>query len=342
MSEYQEAISRLNIPERTPGTMISRASFFLPRKDTPENFNRILRETLNTPLPKYSIPQRLFIKADKNIEYNFPLEKQFCLAPGGRKSIAIREVNLDQVNLELTTINAQGQSVNINDEFLVSITGDYYIVDLNDPTGVNFNVVNINLVDQQLSVSRNQSYKPYMKDIADYITNQLNQHINANRDANSPHAGVNPCSVIDDDNIVIHIADDAEFEASKLQVSIRLNPANQNWISCFGLLDNQIRRSRFEYKRNQPWARIILETRDNFFAPMSVCSTVNPWSPGNIIGSRNQLFQNLNKLFPYDNSQQIKIWFSNFQGYRVQNAILEGYIDLELIIDNLNNFAMED
>ena len=93
MSEYQEALSRLNMPERTPGMTISRSLFPITRKDTPYNMDRILRETLNTPLPKYSIPQRLVINADGSLINSFPLEKHFCLAQGGRKAIAIRERN---------------------------------------------------------------------------------------------------------------------------------------------------------------------------------------------------------------------------------------------------------
>ena len=76
--------------------------------------------------------------------------------------------------------------------------------------------------------------------------------------------------------------------------------------------------------------------------PFSLCSTINPWSPGNVISSIDQFYPQLNKLFPYDNQQEIKLWFVDLFGNHIYNYLLKGYIDIELIIDNLNNFAMDD
>ena len=137
MSEYQEALSRLNMPERTPGTTISRSQFPISRKDTPWNYDRILKETLNTPLPKYSIPQRLFIPNDGSNSYTFPLDKQFTLAKGGRKSIAIREVNMNN------DLNIYGDKP-YEEHLSISITGDLDYTDLllpNMPAQVHLNLV---------------------------------------------------------------------------------------------------------------------------------------------------------------------------------------------------------
>ena len=69
-SEYNDAIQRLEISERPPGTMVSRRDKFpVPRKDTPSNWNYIFRNTGNMNIPKYTIPQILILN-NHNIYYN--------------------------------------------------------------------------------------------------------------------------------------------------------------------------------------------------------------------------------------------------------------------------------
>ena len=97
-----------------------------------------------------------------------------------------------------------------------------------------------------------------------------------------------------------------------------------------------------EVLTNERNIRLTISDEKSFDSPFNICSTINPWSPGNIIGSVDQFYQNLNRLFPYDNQQEIKLWFTNRYSKSMNNNFLSGYIDLELIIDNLNNFAMDD
>ena len=61
MNEYNDAIQRLEMPERPPGTTIRRSMFPIPKKNTPWNYNYIFRNTGNMNIPKYSIPQQLII-----------------------------------------------------------------------------------------------------------------------------------------------------------------------------------------------------------------------------------------------------------------------------------------
>ena len=61
MNEYNDAIQRLEMPERPPGRTISRWTFPIPRKNTPWNYNYIFSNTGNMNIPKYSIPQTLMI-----------------------------------------------------------------------------------------------------------------------------------------------------------------------------------------------------------------------------------------------------------------------------------------
>ena len=337
MSEYQEAISRLNMPERTPGMMISRASFILPRKDTPENFNRILRETLNTPLPKYSIPQRMFINNQDRIEYTFPLDKQFTLAKGARKSIAIREVNLERVFV-VPRLN----NVNQNDNLTIDVECNYFINQGGIPLPNQYQLQN-----HQFQVNRNSISTLYFSKIAKEFFAQVNQDINNNRAQGSPYAGVNPFSYkIDESDHKLFIKNDPEFELIDFKIVIRNQPAapNANTIpACLlGLYDVNETFTTTAKKISEGNYEVNLEPYGSLFGPFSVCSTMNPWSPGNIICSVRKSYSVLNKLFPYDNTQEVKLWITNYKGDRIRNRIFNGYIDLELIIDNLNNFAMED
>ena len=73
----------------------------------------------------------------------------------------------------------------------------------------------------------------------------------------------------------------------------------------------------------------------------AICSTLNPYSNQNIIGSLVEHNDTLNKIFPYDGQKQFSIWFNDNEGKRYRNLSIEGYIDLELIIDNTNNISLD-
>ena len=73
----------------------------------------------------------------------------------------------------------------------------------------------------------------------------------------------------------------------------------------------------------------------------SVCSSINPYSNKNIIGSLCETHDMLNKIFPYDRQINFSIWFLDEDGERYTNDIYTGYIDLELIIDNTNNLNLD-
>ena len=326
MSEYQEALSRLNMPERTPGTTISRSQFPISRKDTPWNYDRILKETLNTPLPKYSIPQRLFINADGSTSYTFPLDKQFTLAKGGRKSIAIREVNLEY-NLDL----APRFGNRVNDNFILDIRCDINYVPNNQPLLTQ--TININIQNHQLQIQRQYPIQPIYQAIFNEISTQINNAINAALQTQ----GVNYAVLIDDtDGVTFKVsAAGYTFDIENYNITIRNN--NQIY-SILGIVGTESKSFSFDENTNTFTCKF-----PNAFVPTySLCSTTNPWSPGNVISSINRFYPQLNKLFPYDNQQELKVWFINQYGNRIYNYVLSGYIDLELIIDNLNNFAMDD
>ena len=97
MSEYLDAISRLEAPERPPMVRYIQKIPFMeyPQHDSEKDWNRIVAQGRNSKLPKYSISQRFYINnndIDQSV-YNFDLDKTFVTAMGDRKSIAIREIN---------------------------------------------------------------------------------------------------------------------------------------------------------------------------------------------------------------------------------------------------------
>ena len=73
-----------------------------------------------------------------------------------------------------------------------------------------------------------------------------------------------------------------------------------------------------------------------------VASSINPWSQKNIIGELAETFQAMPRLFPWNGEKYIDIWFLNMNGEIVQSPIIRGYIELELIIDNENTYAIDE
>ena len=337
MSEYLEAISRLNMPERTPGTTISRAQYPIPRKDTPYNYDRILKETLNTPLPKYSIPQRLFIKSDGSTSYTFPLEKQFTLAKGARKAIAIREINMINqlptngfyrvffnytINFQYEDPNNQGQDPKV---MLNGTITSQVNVQANSQQ-INYNETNLSTIINSLGNTLQSQLNTGIIALANYLIQPVNfENINEN----TIRIRFNENS-----NFIV------DYNTSYIDININL-------INTLGLIKQKHYPFKLVAITNPP--QLPVNGYELTFKSLinantySLCSTMNPWSPKNIIGSLDRFYPTLNKLFPYDNSQEIKLWFiDNDVGDILENQYFKGYIDLELIIDNLNNFVMDD
>ena len=89
--------------------------------------------------------------------------------------------------------------------------------------------------------------------------------------------------------------------------------------------------------------RIDFRNKDSgeIHSQISVCSTINPYSFQNIIGSVYETHDMLNKIFPYDRQTNFSLWFNNEEGKRINNTELIGFLDLELIIDNTNNLNLD-
>ena len=331
MTEYQEAISRLNIQERTPGVTISRSQFPIERKDTPWNYDRILRETLNTPLPKYSIPQRLFINNDGSTSYTFPLDKQFTLAKGGRKSIAIREVNLTP------DLNVTGNdNFHPSDSYQITITGnlEYKLVAAQQWTQWNINVNGT--LNNNHKIPLSSYYINASSSIATGINNAINTQLGTQgiNYATALYYEKGPCVQLNSTH------NGYNFRFGNNITGVITNNRDTERVNLFNLSYNES--YNFEVLQDENIIRLTVPPEKSFDSPYNLCSTINPWSPANIISSVDNFYPNLNKLFPYDNQQEVKLWFTNRYSKPMNNKFLSGYIDIELIIDNLNNFAMDD
>ena len=98
MSEYLEAVSRLNATERPPG---DDRHYFYPQNihkyDNAKWYNRVMNETGMTKAPRYVIEQRLesgkAIMTMNNRKY-FNLDPSFTFAHGTRKSIGLRGISV--------------------------------------------------------------------------------------------------------------------------------------------------------------------------------------------------------------------------------------------------------
>ena len=73
-----------------------------------------------------------------------------------------------------------------------------------------------------------------------------------------------------------------------------------------------------------------------------ICSSINPWSQKNIIGQLSETFHNIPRLFPYNGERYIDFWFIDQNGTIVNEPIIRGHIELELIIDNENTYAIDE
>ena len=371
MSEYLEAISRLNAPERNPGISISRSLFPIPRRDTPINMNRIMAETLNSPLPKYSIPQVFnIVNGDGETSYTFPLDKQFTLAKGGRKSIGIRCINFGdgigdlkeflaelqahfkitfEVFIEYITIDNQDNYFfnntaeldlnNIDWSKLKStgdpITDEKTVLKIDETTSEDYlpikflNLMMRSKIDSILAGKDEfrDLYSITEKDGYSEISIKLpNDYIVVYNPQNHIHVKLEILHLghtVKDDEDHSHFENDGDNNMGFL--------INTNYI-----ISNSIQKDLHYITNKFPEFKAVT-------LPIMTCSSLNPWSPRNIIGSTTQYHDVINRVFPYDNQQEIRVWFIDQLGRILPNTnkTFDGYLELELIIDNENNFAID-
>jgi hypothetical protein len=97
MSQYGEALARLESPEREP--RVETKILFGPQRKNfhgARHFNKIMKESQHSRLPKYALPQRLpIVFTDKtNTDNTYLLNEGFTFCEGDRKSIGVRRIDV--------------------------------------------------------------------------------------------------------------------------------------------------------------------------------------------------------------------------------------------------------
>ena len=329
MSEYLEAISRLEAPERPPRIQYIKQIPFgeYPNHKTTKVWNKVFSDGRFSKLPKYSIPQRFYITKNElgRYVYDFTLDKTFTTAIGDRKSIAIRGINftheLKEVEVHLLTR-------------LYRSTTATYCIDGVEQTPANENHSNTK---EQIFYTQQQllstiaslfvdNYKVFFPDIEDLIDDY-----SYDIDASKIVIKLNHITQGDEDTkwdlkMEIKVENNRDIKIARVNEFENITPTVVN--------DDVNHKSTITYDLSSYFVKKII-------IPQSVCSTINPYSVQNIIGSLDEKHDMLNKIFPYDRHDTFQLWFNDVEGNRMKNDYITGYLDLELIVDNSNNFSLD-
>ena len=339
MSEYLDAISRLEAPERPPMVKYIQKIPFMeyPQHDSEKDWNRIMAQGRNSRLPKYSISQRFNItQYDLNQSvYNFDLDKTFTTAIGDRKSIAVRNISFSMTDaisdfkLVCSFNMFKDKTIYIDDTITTLLSNvDAPASDVNSKT---YNFTNTTQVLNTLADALIEGLKNGFE-ILKVPKNDLISYVDV--DKRKLTVGLN------------HIRQTTGADAAKLYFFFKCNDLTK---------DNYL----FGKKNTTNWHRVIAAvTNDDVNKCCScvfdfsncvqqistlstVCSTINPYSIQNIIGSPKEYHDMLNKIYPYDRQNSFQLWFNDEEGNRILNKNITGYLDLELIVDNSNNINLD-
>lgn len=344
--EYAEALSRLNAPERSPLPYVPLNYGPITNHLSAANWNRIMSETRLGALPKYSINQRLYFDdcndnktpSDEKV-FTYKLDPSFTFAKGTRKSIAIREIKADKFPNAKDFIGAairfQGDIINETDDTPMH-------VDLNKGCHRDFEY-NGNALDDLLSYLKSIKY--------DFAAKAAKLHFE--NDNNKPLMSDNFDLTFGLNNGCIEclfkygtIAHQAAAQINNVQISIDcrnskicqyLNTKLLNYIELHAV-DNAY------HAGNNMCVRLLSDpilTETFNYGFMTVCSDINPWTQCNIIGTSDFKSDAMNKIYPYNGKDEIKIWFMDELKNIHRLRYLSGFIDLELIIDNTDSYAMD-
>lgn len=355
--EYAEALSRLNAPERSPLPYVPLNYGPITNHLSAANWNRIMSETRLGALPKYSINQRLYfddcndnkteidedgnavnVISDEKV-FTYKLDPSFTFAKGARKSIAVREIKADKFpnakELIGTTIKFRGTIINETNgsELQVDFNGNYYEYFMYEGNALDDLLSYLNSVKYKYKEEirtkhfNNDNEQPLMNSNFDLSFNYNNGriecifqygHTDRQAEAEITNASISiytrntkVCQYLNMaplDEIALHVDDDAYEDG--------------NYI-CVRLLSDPILTESFNY------------------GFMTVCSDINPWTQGNVIGSSDFKSDAMNKIFPYNGKDEIKIWFMDELKKIHRLRYLSGYIDLELIVDNTDSYVMD-
>lgn len=337
MSEYAEALSRLNAQERPPHIKyIKHIPYSKPHDyTTEESWNQVFMSGRNSKLPRYSISQRFVITENdlgKSI-YSFPLDNTFVTAKGDRKSIAVRSINFEggsvtgfvgSVNLRIDLKGADFLYYTDNDEeedaeykvkyiaYNISYTQNNMLLQKSDIRSYIFNgIIHVwRHLFTEIGIAKSMSYSS--------TETEFLLKIPVTPDNDKPEIFSVEFTFMNEAKrkVVFNQGDGAK---TKLIPSYTTSADTSETIVSYSI-DGML---------------------DKIVSVQSVCSTINPYSIGNIIGSPKENHDMLNKIYPYDRQTDIQLWFNNADSERLVNNDITGYLDLELIVDNSNNLTLD-
>ena len=350
--EYDEALSRLEASERSPLPYAPLPYGPVPNHCNYMNWNRIMAETRQGVLPKYSILQRIDLGSQNDLvnvsdakEYTYTLDPSFTFAKGARKSIAVRAV-------DIYNVIPKDQSITVKESFSGQAIITYRdLADIDPATNqprTKTGTVRFSDITYICSNDLGVSMTNFAKAVGSMIYTQL-----AALSAGSP--------IVDD----IYLS---EYDSTDNTLKVRftantlLSIVYTSW-DAVGGSEPRWRvnlSSNYDYYNVEPgFTDVRLRVRKvinlnmlevSFQLPSdiidvrkaAICGSINPWTKNNLIAPITYSSDTLTKVFPWNGCTEAKFWFINDKGEKVRWRVVRGYIDLELIIDNSDTYAIDN
>ena len=366
--EYDDAISRLNAGERTPLPYAPIPYGPVPNHCNYANWNRIMMETRQGNLPKYSIMQRCYFDEQNKWAGNVPskdyyvykLDPSFVFAKGDRKSIAIRNVEVYpplKIGEKFTTTFTLNMNLHINN------------AELDDPpTGPHFEIKDFEIpVEGTLQEDYDLTIDEWQGDIGGYFGAKLGNFPEkkiSDSTADEDLVKFSDCfehiKVVYKDRLlgiymqVKELSDKGVFsinaEESELNPNAQILDLGQDFAEYLNQTSQEFKaiKCAVEYYKDLEGddhqmltLQFRLQKTTINFKYGSLCSDINPWTAKNIISGYSFHSDSLTKVYPYNRNDEARFWFLDVEGNPIKYDGARGYIDLELIIDNSNTFAMD-
>ena len=295
-----------------------------------------MAETRQGALPKYSILQRIDL-GEKNdltypsndVEYVFTLDPSFTFAKGSRKSIAIRKVDIYNVIPE-------GQT-----KMAFEALGGGLEVDIRYGSGsthvMSFKLANVNY---ECSNDKLVSMNNFGTAIGNMLLEKFNSNTNFNGKFKDPivqySEKYNKLTIKMETQPNITVTDLKAYDSHPYWAIERSTVYSYYNTTSTALL-------RFNVQFAKTYITFELYFPDEFLdiRRASVCGNINPWTKNNIIAPLQYDSDHLSKVYPYSGNTEARFWFINDDGKKIRWKWVRGYIDLELIIDNSDTYAMD-
>jgi hypothetical protein len=307
---------RLNAPERDP--LIRPVQQYGPyRKDFngSKHYNKIMKESAHSRLPKYALPQRLsFVyTGENNADQKFLLNDGFTFCEGDRKSIGVRRIDLA---LSSAPLNAKIRFELSFDDMGYEDVFEY----VTPPPGQDVYLCTVDLMDTLMKHIKDETHVDW--DIERII----------NYDAYSQKITFGLGFLIAD----IDNYQNCSFNLDMTRDTGTIHAAefyNQPEANVPADEDINIETGRFVFT----WTfRDLIDWQN-----LQVSASFNPYSQNNIIGSLQEEYHNGPFLFPYDRNPEVHVKVCDRYGIPIQTKNLQGYIDLDLIIDNSSSYSID-